>query len=70
MLRFVQATIYVSHDAAKQDIFLFKRFLFPRQAQKGMKEVVLLIAISLQHEEGDVDVDNPCFHIMIEKVYS
>ena len=49
-------------------LFLLKRFLFPREVQKSVKKLLLMIAISLQRGEGDVHVEIPYFHIIIEKV--
>ena len=51
-------------------LFLLKRFLFSREVQKGMKELVFLIVILLHCGEGDAHVENPYFHIMNEKVWS
>ena len=51
-------------------LFLLIRSLFPRKVQKDVKELILMIAISLQHGEGNVHVESPYFHIMIEKVWS
>ena len=49
-------------------LFQQKRFLFPRKVQKGGKELVFEITISLQRGEGDIHVENSYFYIIIEKV--
>ena len=50
-----------SNKNANRELFLLKRFLFPPKVQKGAKELVLVIAISLLHG-GDAHVENPYFH--------
>ena len=54
----------------KGSIFLLRRFLFPREVREGVKELALVIVISLQHGEKDIHAENSCFHIMNEKVKS
>lgn len=60
----MQVCITISHQTKML-------FLFPQKSlKKGMKELFLMTAILLQRVEGDVHVENPCFSIMIEKVWS
>ena len=55
-------------NATNGEFISSKKIFFSREVQKGVKEIVHVIAILLQCGEGNIE--NPYSQMMIEKVWS